>query len=202
MKLGLALTVAYIIVIAIFIPILSPDALDKVSGMGLNEWGDFLAGVFGPVAFLWLILGYGQQGEELKQNTEALCLQVQELSNSVKQQEMLVKTTQDQLEVEKQRQLITHRREVAYARPRLELRETTSTSKKSSGKKKSKPHQTDKKNKCLIIENTGGDANKFDLLAGGDIELLVSVNTPMDRLDRNRTKLCPVIFCKMMVFII
>ena len=37
-----------------------------------NSVGDFLAGVFSPVAFLWLILGYHQQGEELKLNTKAL----------------------------------------------------------------------------------------------------------------------------------
>lgn len=48
----------------------------------LNELGDFTAGIFGPVAFLWLILGYKQQGEELKISSEALKSQVVELNNS------------------------------------------------------------------------------------------------------------------------
>ncbi|MGX1086121.1 hypothetical protein [Pseudomonas sp. AP3_22 TE3818] len=45
----------------------------------LNEIGDFLAGVFGPAAFLWLVLGFLQQGEELRQGTEVLKLQATEL---------------------------------------------------------------------------------------------------------------------------
>lgn len=43
--------------------------------MGPNEWGDFLAGTMSPIAFMWLVFGYLQQGRELKQNTEALHLQ-------------------------------------------------------------------------------------------------------------------------------
>lgn len=78
----------------------------------LNEWGDFLGGVFGPLAFLWLVLGFFQQGEELKQNTKALKLQADELKNSVEQQRSLVEetkkqvaTTQAVFEEEKKRQL-------------------------------------------------------------------------------------------------
>lgn len=63
---------------------------DELITLKLNEIGDFAAGVFGPVAFLWLILGYLQQGRELKASTDALKLQAKELNNSVKQQEMLV----------------------------------------------------------------------------------------------------------------
>ncbi len=37
-----------------------------------NELGDFLAGVFAPVAFFWLILGYIQQGKQLNQSINAL----------------------------------------------------------------------------------------------------------------------------------
>ncbi len=48
----------------------------------LNELGDLLAGVFGPAAFMWLILGYRQQGMELKNSSEALKHQVTELQKS------------------------------------------------------------------------------------------------------------------------
>ena len=51
---------------------------DSISGMPLNEIGDFLAGFFSPVAFMWLVVGYFQQGEELKLNTRALELQITE----------------------------------------------------------------------------------------------------------------------------
>lgn len=55
---------------------------DEFVKLPLNELGDFTAGIFGPVAFLWLILGYKQQGEELKISSEALKSQVVELNNS------------------------------------------------------------------------------------------------------------------------
>lgn len=61
--------------------------------MAFNEWGDFFAGASAPLAFLWLVIGYFQQGEELSQNTKALeqqekalKLQVDELKQSVAQQ--------------------------------------------------------------------------------------------------------------------
>lgn len=71
---------------------------DTLPGLSLNEVGDFLAGVFGPVAFLWLILGYLQQGRELKQSSKALQLQAAELKNSVEQQAHLVAVGREQIE--------------------------------------------------------------------------------------------------------
>ncbi|WP_313218005.1 hypothetical protein [Stenotrophomonas sp.] len=70
------------------------------AGLKPNELGDFLAGSLGPLAFFWLICGYLQQGIELKQNTRALELQVQELQNSVDQQRELVAVTREQLQME------------------------------------------------------------------------------------------------------
>lgn len=34
-----------------------------------NAWGDFFSGFFAPLAFLWLVLGYLQQGEELRNSS-------------------------------------------------------------------------------------------------------------------------------------
>lgn len=53
--------------------------------LDLNELGDFLAGAFGPLAFAWLVLGFIQQGRELKLSSEALQIQAEELKNSVSQ---------------------------------------------------------------------------------------------------------------------
>jgi len=68
--------------------------------MPLNEVGDFLAGVFGPLALFWLILGFLQQGKELQQNTQALELQAEELRNSVQQQKELVKVSKKQVDAD------------------------------------------------------------------------------------------------------
>lgn len=62
-----------------------------------NEFGDFLAGAFSPVAFLWLVLGYLQQQRELQQNTKALELQAEELRNSVDQYKEMVSVAREQL---------------------------------------------------------------------------------------------------------
>lgn len=61
----------------------------------LNAQGDFFAGYFAPLAFLWLVLGYMQQGEELR-------TQAQELQNSVAQQAELVAVSREQLAQEKE----------------------------------------------------------------------------------------------------
>ncbi|PBJ02049.1 hypothetical protein [Pseudomonas sp. ACN5] len=63
----------------------------------LNEIGDLAAGVFGPLAFLWLVLGYIQQGRELKLSSQALLLQAHELKESVKQQTELNHVTRESL---------------------------------------------------------------------------------------------------------
>lgn len=70
----------------------------EFQALELNALGDFFAGVFGPVAFLWLVIGYFQQGAELKQNNEALKLQAEELRNAVEQQRKLVGVTTRQVE--------------------------------------------------------------------------------------------------------
>ncbi|QXI45101.1 hypothetical protein HU734_010185 [Pseudomonas wayambapalatensis] len=64
----------------------------------LNELGDFLAGTFGPIAFLWLVLGFLQQGRELKLSTDALQLQAEELRNSVAQQSIMAEAAVQQID--------------------------------------------------------------------------------------------------------
>jgi hypothetical protein len=62
-----------------------------------NGWGDTLAGFFAPLAFLWLVAGYMQQGAELKQNTDALNRQATELANTVALQTKMVEATNKEL---------------------------------------------------------------------------------------------------------
>lgn len=93
---GIIITIIYLI--ALFI--LVQNRIDNIWTLSLNELGDFFAGAFGPLAILWLILGFFQQGIELRQNTNALELQAEELKNSVVQQKELVEVSRQQFSAE------------------------------------------------------------------------------------------------------
>lgn len=85
----------------------------------LNAWGDFFAGFFAPLAFLWLILGYLQQGEELQHSTRALQLQADELRNSVEQQSQLVAVSREQMKQEFEAMQEERERRRDAARPKF-----------------------------------------------------------------------------------
>ncbi len=89
----------------------------ELSSMSLNAWGDFFAGCFAPLAFLWLVLGYLQQGEELRLSTEALRLQADELRNSVEQQRQLVEVSRLQVESEREALAAERKARVEEAKP-------------------------------------------------------------------------------------
>ncbi|MGE8465280.1 MAG: hypothetical protein ACN6QE_03970 [Pseudomonas putida] len=107
---GVAITLAYL---AVILPMIWGRA-DALLTMPLNEVGDFLAGAFGPVAFFWLVMGFLQQGEELRlsttalemqadelqQGTKALLLQAEELKNSVEQQSIMAAAATQQIEAQ------------------------------------------------------------------------------------------------------
>ena len=61
----------------------------------LNEIGDFFAGLFSPIAFLWLIYGYFQ-------NSASLQAQIKEMKESVDQQKKAVEIQTQNLQVIKQ----------------------------------------------------------------------------------------------------
>lgn len=87
----------------------------------LNELGDFLAGVFGPVAFLWLVLGFLQQGRELKLSSEALQLQAVELKNAVDQQKEMVGIAGRQLEAELEKVFFEREQKRKASLPNIKL---------------------------------------------------------------------------------
>lgn len=95
-SIGVSLSAIY----AYFIWFLVGSRFASLKGLELNNLGDFLAGVFGPIAILWLVLGFFQQGYELRQNNKALKLQAEELKNSVDQQKEMVGIAGRQLEAE------------------------------------------------------------------------------------------------------
>lgn len=100
------LVVLYLTFLFIYSLIFLSFYADHNKAMALNELGDFLAGSFSPLAFLFLYLGYKQQGKELRQNTKALNMQAEELrisnkslSQQVAEMEKSVKAQQDMFEL-------------------------------------------------------------------------------------------------------
>ena len=71
--------------------------------MSLNEWGDFFAGVVAPLAFLWLIIGYLQQGDEVRSNTETLQRQQAALERQVDETAALERRAAEQVKVATER---------------------------------------------------------------------------------------------------
>jgi hypothetical protein len=75
--------------------------------------------VLGPVVFLWLVLGYHQQGEELKHNTQALELQAAELRELVGHNARMVEVAKEQLEADLKTIQVEAARLAEAARPRF-----------------------------------------------------------------------------------
>lgn len=92
-KAGFLASAAYLIAMGVWALLERPELV----AMSPNEFGDLLAGIFSPLAFLWLVLGFLQQGQELRASVEALRLQGEELRASVEQQRQLVEATREQL---------------------------------------------------------------------------------------------------------
>lgn len=94
----------------------------ELAAMSPNAWGDFFAGCFSPIALLWLVLGYLQQGEELKLNTRALHVQADELKQSVAQQRALVDLTRLQLDSEIEARQFERAVQARSAKPQFSVR--------------------------------------------------------------------------------
>ncbi|MGF6127899.1 hypothetical protein QF019_003110 [Pseudomonas frederiksbergensis] len=95
---GVVSTLIYLVVITVVVW----DRASTLLSMPLNEFGDFVAGIFGPVAFLWLVLGYLQQGDELRLSTKALEDQAGELKRSVEHQSTIAAAALKQIEAQQQ----------------------------------------------------------------------------------------------------
>jgi DNA-binding transcriptional MerR regulator len=77
-------------------------SLESIKKLPANELGDFLAGTFSPLAFLFLILGYLQTNKSLGQTSEAITQQaiaIQQQSESLKQQAQSLNTQISELQL-------------------------------------------------------------------------------------------------------
>lgn len=118
------------------------QGVDAFLTMSPNEVGDLLAGVAGPVAFVWLVYGYflqgvaiRQQAQELQQNTHALHLQedalraqVEELKRSVEHQSEMVSIGKMQFEAETAALQYQKENQIKSAQPKFMLGNTSLTS--------------------------------------------------------------------------
>lgn len=95
-KIAVSLTVIYLLLAAISLVFVEPHFWQ----LKLNEMGDALAGAFAPLAFAWLVLGFFQQGQELKQNT-------QQMKDSVEQFTTQSASMEETNELEKRKLSIT-----------------------------------------------------------------------------------------------
>jgi hypothetical protein len=114
---GSVITVVYLALIAVLVYVKRASLPE----LELNAIGDFLAGVFGPIAFLWLVLGYLQQGRELKLSSEALQLQAVELRNSVDQQKEMVGIAGRQLEAELEKVISEREQKLKALLPNIKM---------------------------------------------------------------------------------
>jgi hypothetical protein len=121
---GLVLTIAWL---AAGIPAML-FLSDRSAWPKPNEWGDIFAGLFAPVAFLWLVLGFRQQGRELQLSTRALELQVAELKQSVEQQKELVGVTKQQFLANIDEQERRRIADIQATKPRFSLYQSGSMS--------------------------------------------------------------------------
>lgn len=115
----LGILITLVVTVIYLIGVLVVTDLSDYHHLKLNEKGDLLAGIFSPLAFLWLVYGYLQQGQELKQNTLALSLQAQELQNSVEQQKVLANAALEQLNILR----IEFNNNIVKSRPILKIKD-------------------------------------------------------------------------------
>lgn len=139
---GVVVTAAYLVAITTIMIFRSEEFLS----LRLNEVGDFLAGLLSPLAIFWIVLGFFQQGRELRNSVEALKLQSEELKNSVEQQSKLAQVSEEQLRLIRREALERAEQQLETSRPKFTLRFSGGVS--SGGKVKSN----------YVIKNVGAIA--------------------------------------------
>lgn len=97
-RFGIALTTVYIILLISY----TVCCWRNILAMTPDEFGSAIGGASGPIAFLWLVLGFFQQGRELRISSDALRLQGEELRHSVEQQRQLVAVQREQINAERE----------------------------------------------------------------------------------------------------
>lgn len=164
--------------------------LADIQDLEPNELGDFLAGSFSPLAFLFLILGYLQNNKNLGQNTEALTQQakaLQQQAESLKLQAQELKTSnqalQDQAN-ELKKSVEQQVEQVRIANEQLEYYRSKDLSEAQKEALQAKPRLHLKRNQT----GTGGDGFKLHNYGGDAIEVKSNIgDIHIPKLSKNQT---------------
>lgn len=84
-RIYLGLMVSLVWLLLGFVYIANTVGWSYFADLPAEQMGSFLEGAFAPLAFLWLVIGYFLQQEELQQNTAALKAQAREIERSAEQ---------------------------------------------------------------------------------------------------------------------
>jgi hypothetical protein len=156
-KFGFVVTAIYVAGIVL----LRWDSLSELKVMPLNELGDFLAGVFGPMMLFWVVLGYMQQQKELRQNTMMLKMQADELKKSVEQHRELVKVAREQAQMESKYLEIEQIKQIKQGHPIFSIVDGKCTYQSGSNK-----------TYRLAIENSGRPVSNLTVVTQPEIKEL------------------------------
>ena len=76
---GMIGTFSWVLVLGFILFCLADISWAKMKAMDPNEWGDFLAGFFAPLAFFWFVIAFLQQGAELRASVNQFAHQAKAL---------------------------------------------------------------------------------------------------------------------------
>jgi len=137
--------------------------------LSLNEFGDFLAGSFAPLAFFWFVIGYFQQGKELQLQREELALQRQELNYQGEQTKRLADTSEMQTELN-QRKIEEMKKDISPKLLYLDKRITPTHSSSNSSEVVS-----------ISFKNIRGTARNFKITTTSNITQLKCKTTLLEK---------------------
>jgi hypothetical protein len=131
------------------------------STMELNAVGDFLAGTVSPLALIWLVAGYLQQGKELRLNTNALEAQIKELALQVASSKIIAENSTEQANISRAMHQFNVDETERLEQQRVLERERAIRPNIYVTLVEKYPHQWD-----LTMHNIGGDALNFKIFSG------------------------------------
>lgn len=135
------------------------DRVDQLKTMPLNEIGDFLAGIFGALAFFWLVIGYFMQNKELSLSRETLNHQLKEFKNSIDQQKIQNDILEKELQIlESERQDKLRKLKPNFKNLKIEaLFSERSILKKDPNTGDKKLYRTDFNGLNIFLKNNGAE---------------------------------------------
>lgn len=154
---GLAITCLYVGIVLAVVYVLRKDA----ASLTLNAWGDFIAGTTAPLVLIWIVIGYLQQGEELRLNTEALRAQQEQLRQQVAETAILAANSERQAVAAEQMATASHGE--AEAQRLRDLAESQPILKPAGGTQSAGTFNTNVRNVGATITDVSAAAEDSDI---------------------------------------